>query len=154
MALDRKGLGQNELAEMVGASSGAASGWFSKGTYPGGNFIVQLPELLDVDGHWLLTGEGTMERKKGDDREALLDEWGAARARAVEKLADLLLADQVVLDKRAEAALEVGRAARIEAEKAPNRSAGDVEGAAAVSALKNSKAGATGGEIGGKGSVA
>lgn len=63
----------------------------------------------------------------GEGHAVSIDEWGAARARAVEKLADLLIADQETLRLRAQAAENVSRAALIEAEKAPDLSGRDLD---------------------------
>lgn len=60
-SLLRSGKGQNEVAREVGASNSVASEWFSKDSdvLPGGKFLMRLPQVLGVNGHWLITGEGS-----------------------------------------------------------------------------------------------
>lgn len=62
------------------------------------------------------------EAKGADPTDDVLDLWGLARARSVEKLIDYLREDRRVHELRAEAALNASRAAVLEAEKAPDRS--------------------------------
>lgn len=103
-------LSQEEAAAGAGVSQSTLSNWRAK----------RLPTKLHS------SVRRKMEAYLGNGSDQIvpdtLDAWGAARARAVEKLADLLLADQRVLEMRAEAALTTARAALIEAEKAPDRS--------------------------------
>lgn len=55
-ALRRKGMTQTQLARTLGVRDATVSDWFNRDTMPGGSVLLQLPEILGVDGHWLLTG--------------------------------------------------------------------------------------------------
>lgn len=82
--------------------------------------VVAVAETFGVDVRELLLGEAPATPRAGGrvvDSDAI-DEWGAARARAVEKLADLLVGDRKVLEDRAAAVLNMSIAARLEAEAA------------------------------------
>jgi transcriptional regulator with XRE-family HTH domain len=63
-AIEASPYDQKTVAEKIGASESQVSRWVrSKGndeSAPQGRFLVQLPKLLDISGHWLLTGEGEM----------------------------------------------------------------------------------------------
>jgi transcriptional regulator with XRE-family HTH domain len=56
-ALAGRGMTQSELARRLGVRDATVSDWFNRGTMPGGAVMLRLPELLGVDGHWLLTGK-------------------------------------------------------------------------------------------------
>jgi transcriptional regulator with XRE-family HTH domain len=63
-----------ELAERLGVSPGQLSRWRNdREPPPGGAYMVQLPGLLGVDGHWLLTGEGEMQRRAPGEAERRLE---------------------------------------------------------------------------------
>ena len=53
-----RGLTQAGLAHSLGVREATVSSWFNSGAVPSGVLILRLPKLLEVDGHWLLTGEG------------------------------------------------------------------------------------------------
>lgn len=112
------------LAKATGDDYKNVVRWVSEATTVPADFLARYVSAVPVNPVWLLTGDGVpdplsdgSEMESGD-----IDAWGAARARAVEKLTDLLLADQKVLERRADAAWSVAEATRIDAEKAPNRS--------------------------------
>ena len=109
IALHRKGLSQRALAEALGGEERAASGsavnaWFVHGKLPEGKYMLKLPGLLGVSGHWLLTGEGPMEPKPGE-----IDSYAEGLREAVEEV------DQVLgrLRRRARPAAEGGPGARL-----------------------------------------
>lgn len=56
-ALSGRGMTQTELARRLSVRDATVSDWFNRGTMPGGAVMLRLPELLGVDGHWLLTGK-------------------------------------------------------------------------------------------------
>ena len=56
-AMARRGMTQTELARRLDVRDATVSDWFNRGTMPSGSVMVRLPHVLDVDGHWLLTGE-------------------------------------------------------------------------------------------------
>lgn len=43
------------------------SNWCNQGVVPEGRALVHLPDVLDVDGHWLLTGSGGMVRRDPEE---------------------------------------------------------------------------------------
>ena len=54
---------QSELARRIGVRQATISQWFSENSpaQPKAEQMVKLPHALEVNGHWLLTGEGTMD---------------------------------------------------------------------------------------------
>lgn len=58
---------QAELAKALDVDRSRVSRWFNpdavQGEVPGADYLPLLPDLLGVDGHWLLTGDGPMHRK-------------------------------------------------------------------------------------------
>ena len=65
LAIDAAGSNQSALARALKlSSSGIVNGWVKQGTPPGGEHLEQLPHILKVNGHWLLTGEGVMRLDK------------------------------------------------------------------------------------------
>jgi transcriptional regulator with XRE-family HTH domain len=66
-AMGVRGVTQTELARRMGTRQSTISDWLAepgakRTKLPSLEYVLQLPEALDVDGHWLLTGEGGMER--------------------------------------------------------------------------------------------
>jgi hypothetical protein len=59
-------LNQSSLAARLGTTSQVVNKWINHGVLPEGRFLVQLPELLHVSGHWLLTGDGEMRPPPSD----------------------------------------------------------------------------------------
>jgi hypothetical protein len=60
--MERAGLDQGGLGEILGTPQQAVSKWLSEeGTLPGGKLMIRLPAALRVSGHWLLTGELPVE---------------------------------------------------------------------------------------------
>lgn len=57
-ALDLRGLSQAELARQLEVRESTVSTWFRTSTWPNGEMLARLVVVLDVDGHWLLTGGG------------------------------------------------------------------------------------------------
>jgi transcriptional regulator with XRE-family HTH domain len=62
--LDDRGLSQADLARELGVGVATVSEWFTRGRVPNGDVMLRLPGALQVNGHWLLTGEGPREREQ------------------------------------------------------------------------------------------
>lgn len=60
LRFDQMGITKNELARRIGAAGPTVIEWFTKGALPDGEKLARLPEALEVNGHWLLTGDGPM----------------------------------------------------------------------------------------------
>lgn len=62
-ALSLRGMTQSELARTIGVRQATISQWFSSESpaQPKAEQMIKLPGALGVNGHWLLTGEGTMD---------------------------------------------------------------------------------------------
>lgn len=65
-AFTLSGLQQSEIVRALDIDRSRVSRWFNpdagQGEMPGPDYLPLLPDLLGVDGHWLLTGEGPMRR--------------------------------------------------------------------------------------------
>ena len=64
-ALSLRGMTQSQLAKTIGVRQATVSQWFNgeSPAQPRAEQIIKLPEALSINGHWLLTGEGTMDDK-------------------------------------------------------------------------------------------
>ena len=84
-AISFAGLNPNQLAERMSQRGdrvyASVVGSWLKGSMPGGEYMLRLPGALGVDGHWLLTGEGTMERRPTSEAEALVAHFRELLAR-------------------------------------------------------------------------
>ena len=58
VAAKRAGLSQAALATILDVSRWTVSDWFAGRYGPRARLMVQLPDVLGVSGHWLLTGRG------------------------------------------------------------------------------------------------
>lgn len=56
LAMTRKSLKQTGLAKKIGALQGVVQRWLTTDKLPEGKYMVKLPGVLGVSGHWLLTG--------------------------------------------------------------------------------------------------
>lgn len=65
--LDDRGMSQADLARELGVGVATVSEWFTRGRVPNGDVMLRLPAALNVNGHWLLTGEGPREYEPGPD---------------------------------------------------------------------------------------
>lgn len=59
-ALERREMSQTELARQLEVRVATVNEWLNRGTMPSGPVMLRLPGILEVDGHWLLTGERRM----------------------------------------------------------------------------------------------
>ena len=59
-ALERQGMSQTALARQLGVRVATVNEWLNRETMPSGAIMLHLPQVLSVDGHWLLTGERRM----------------------------------------------------------------------------------------------
>lgn len=59
--LEARGMSQAELARALGVGEATVSEWFTRGRVPQGDVFLRLPSVLQVNGHWLLTGDGPEE---------------------------------------------------------------------------------------------
>lgn len=55
---EARGIGPWRLAQLLETSPGTVHPWFARRAMPGGKYMIRLPKILGVDGHWLLTGKG------------------------------------------------------------------------------------------------
>lgn len=81
---------------------------------------ADLTKTAELGGLSYADAFGDLEEEPPALSAQALDEWGLARARAVEKLVELLERDRRILELRAEAQVNVSKAALLEAEKAPD----------------------------------
>ncbi len=63
---------------VTGGRSGTISEWETDAKAPSFESLVAIVRALDLDGHWLLTGEGEMERRSPTDAEKRLAKLTAA----------------------------------------------------------------------------
>lgn len=59
LAFERLGISKQELASRLGVAQPTAVEWFSRDRLPDADVVARLPDVLGVNGHWLLTGDGT-----------------------------------------------------------------------------------------------
>jgi transcriptional regulator with XRE-family HTH domain len=90
-AREAAGLSQSQLAAMVGAKSGRAatiSDWESGRGDLGADVLAEIRNATGVDGHWLLTGEGSMWRVASHSRAGemrAIAEWLRSEAEREER---------------------------------------------------------------------
>lgn len=61
LILDDREMTQADLARELGVGVATVSEWFTRGRVPNGDVMLRLPHALEINGHWLLTGEGPRE---------------------------------------------------------------------------------------------
>ncbi len=59
---------QTELGKRIGVRQATVSQWLSRTapSEPKADQLVRLPDALGINGHWLLTGRGSMDDTPGD----------------------------------------------------------------------------------------
>lgn len=72
-ALNASDRTQRDIAKELGVREATISAWkhTTEGSLPEGEHMIRLPALLNVSGHWLLTGEGAMRQTTEDSAERL-----------------------------------------------------------------------------------
>lgn len=60
-------MSQADLARQLRISGTTVSEWFTRGRMPHGDVMLRMPEVLEVNGHWLLTGQGSRDRVPSAD---------------------------------------------------------------------------------------
>ena len=70
-----RGLTQKRLAEELGLSLTAIQYYESGKRTPNNAVVLAIAKVLDVNPHWLLTGEGEMFVEKQEGRDELLDKF-------------------------------------------------------------------------------
>src|SRR5215213_8515811 len=74
-ARERKGWNQTALAERLGnLRQPTVSDWENDRYVPEGKALLRLREVLEIDGHWLLTGEGEPTRHSPEHHEQFFDQ--------------------------------------------------------------------------------
>lgn len=90
-ALALKGWTPNRLATELGTSASRVTSWLDGESMPGGEHLVRMPATLEINGHWLLTGNGHINATPGDaeafmgEVEALLDRYAIPQATEQER---------------------------------------------------------------------
>jgi len=92
-----KGMVPADLAEKLETSRATVSEWKVRGSWPTGYDIIMICKALDVNAHWLLTGEGDAETPGADSKTAT-DSMLVARGVSL-ALAEMELSMQHVRDK-------------------------------------------------------
>ena len=57
IAMQRAGMNKTQLARALEARNATVTGWLKHDAIPTGDYLMRMPGVLGVDGHWLLTGE-------------------------------------------------------------------------------------------------
>jgi transcriptional regulator with XRE-family HTH domain len=63
LAIDARASTHVALAEQLEVAPTRVSEWVNGKWIPKGSQIIQIVEALRIDAHWLLTGEGSMDRQ-------------------------------------------------------------------------------------------
>ena len=84
-----EGMTQAELSRRTGAASPTVNEWFKSEAIPDGVMLARIAEALDVNGHWLLTGEGPMARP-GRGEEGLEEAFRAGANAVIGKLGQVV----------------------------------------------------------------
>ncbi|MDE3002595.1 MAG: helix-turn-helix transcriptional regulator [Gemmatimonadota bacterium] len=95
MAISADARSQRELADLLGVTSSQISGW-KRGVAPKPELIGSVIDLLQIDGHWLMTGEGRLSR---DEERETLD----LRLDVIGKVADGRIEDETLQQVRLKA---------------------------------------------------
>lgn len=61
LACRLRGVDQTECARRLGTGQSTTQPYFARKKVPGGVILSRAPAALEISGHWLLTGEGTMD---------------------------------------------------------------------------------------------
>lgn len=68
LAMSVRGITQTELGKRIGVRQATVSQWLSRTnpSEPKADQLLRLPDALGINGHWLLTGRGSMDDTPGD----------------------------------------------------------------------------------------
>ncbi|MEZ4416215.1 MAG: helix-turn-helix transcriptional regulator [Gemmatimonadota bacterium] len=68
LAMSIRGVTQTELGKRIGVRQATVSQWLSRTnpSEPKADQLLRLPEALGINGHWLLTGRGSMDDTPGE----------------------------------------------------------------------------------------
>jgi transcriptional regulator with XRE-family HTH domain len=114
--MEKAGYSGVGLAAKLDTSKSTVQQWTSGKNYPGGEYLVQLPKLLNISGHYLLCGEPPIEPpgERPDLRTAFEAGWTAAmnlvRQAVTEEPTPLSASD--VVEKAGKAKAVVARATK------------------------------------------
>lgn len=110
LAMQLRQLSQSELSRRIGCQQSVISEWLYKNRAPSGLYILRLPDALEVDGHWLVTGGGEMDRvpTTADEMPASYARGGLAALARIEEVLTMtrrdLLAQDAAIQKAIQAA--------------------------------------------------
>jgi len=115
-------LSQSEVARRLGCTQSVVSEWVAKHRAPSGMYFCRLPEALEVDGHWLLTGEGDLDRIQlsAADMPAHYARGGLAALARIESVLSETRNDLLAQDAAIQRAATAARAAAEARESAPH----------------------------------
>ena len=68
-AIKLSGLTQAEISLKIGTASARISEWSNGRSTPAFKYLSRLPDALSISGHWLLTGNGSMELIESDNHQ-------------------------------------------------------------------------------------
>ena len=105
-AIDYQRFSNRKIAEKVGVSPTSIANILADENKPNVETVTRLVEVLQINGHWLLTGEGAMfltpgqttEQEQGDPCETLRIQLAAAN-REIELLQELADSYKAQLEK-------------------------------------------------------
>lgn len=60
-ACDARGLSPTDLSHRIGAPLPTITPWRAREKMPSARYLIAIPSALQINGHWLLTGEGSMD---------------------------------------------------------------------------------------------
>ena len=105
---------QAEWARRLGVYSSTIGDILNKQRLPNGEILLKMAGVFDVDGHWLITGEGTPSPKSGGAERAFKVGGSTALTSALEALEALRVEWEGTADRRdaREAGLAVPRATK------------------------------------------
>jgi transcriptional regulator with XRE-family HTH domain len=92
--MEDAGIDQTALAKELGTAQPVVWRWCKQAVVPEGRFLLRLPAILNISGHWLLTEQGS---KRPPDAEQIAPYEQARRSVAAEFRVKILNALQAAL---------------------------------------------------------